>query len=67
MYKTREAGGRLKPGGEQFNKSFLPKDRSTRGVIQVCEMMQSLLSCGDSKLERLEFSPLPLICSEHLL
>lgn len=31
MYITQDTGGRLKPGGEKFNKSFLPKDGSTRG------------------------------------
>lgn len=66
MSATPETGGRLNAGVEKFNHSFLSED-GRAGVLGACEMMCSLLNCGESKLERSEFSPLPLICAQPLL
>lgn len=57
VYITQETAGRLTSRVEKFNNSFLPEDGS-RGVLRACEMLRSMLSCGGSRVDRAEFSPL---------
>lgn len=67
MYITQKTGRRLKAGESNSMKVCSPRMEAPEGVMRVCEMMQSLLRCGDSEVERSEFPPLPLICAERLL